>query len=101
MHLYRVLEINDILYSFQFGFCNGHPTNHVLANLTENIKPLLNNNKCECGIFINLQKTFVKQNIRLSKSKRYEIRESHFIGLNHIRMVANSFSPLMKIIFVI
>ena len=36
--LYRFLEVHDILLTSQFGFCNGHSTDHALVNPTENIK---------------------------------------------------------------
>lgn len=74
--LYRFLEVHDILYSLQFGFRNGHSTDHALVKVTENIKFSIDNNRLACGIFIDLQKAFdtVSHSILLGKLDHYGIR---------------------------
>ena len=52
--LYRFLEICEILFRMQFGFCTGHSTDHALVSLTETIKSSLDKNRYGCGIFIDL-----------------------------------------------
>ena len=60
----------------QFGFRNGHSTDHALISLSERIKCTLDSNKVGCGIFIDLQKTFdtVNHTILLQKLSHYGIR---------------------------
>ena len=62
----------------QFGFRSGHSTEHALVTLTENIKSTLDNNKLDCGIFIDLQKAFdtVNHEILLKKLEHYGIRDT-------------------------
>ena len=56
--LYGFLEVHGILFSSQFGFCNGHSADHALGHHTENIKFSFIKNRLGCGIFIDLQKAF-------------------------------------------
>ena len=56
--LYSFLEVCELLFNMQFGFRNGHSTDHALLSLTENIKSSLDKNRFGCGIFIDLQKAF-------------------------------------------
>ena len=57
--LYKHLIENDILYFKQFGFQNGHSTDHaVVQSVDQNIESF-ENNKYTLGVFIDLLKAFV------------------------------------------
>ena len=79
--LYKFLEVCEVLFSMQFGFCTGHSTDHGLISLTETIKSSLDKGRVGCGLFIDLHKAFntVNHHIRLKKMEHYGIRET---GLN-------------------
>ena len=56
--LFKYLTTNEILYKKQFGFQEGHSTEHAIMQLIDNI-----NNSCEknhfiLGVFIDLSKAF-------------------------------------------
>ena len=74
--LYNFLELHEILFQMQFGFRNGHSTDHALISLSEKIKSTLDSNRVGCGIFIDLQKAFDTFNysILLQKLSHYGIR---------------------------
>ena len=74
--LYTFLSKYNCIYDLQFGFRNGHSTNHALLDLTEDIRNALDNNIFAVGIFIDLQKAFdtVDHNILLKKLHYYGIR---------------------------
>ncbi len=74
--LYNFLELHEILFQMQFGFRNGHSTDHALISLSEKIKSTLDSNRVGCGIFIDLQKAFdtVNHSILLQKLSHYGIR---------------------------
>ncbi len=73
--MFKFLELRDILFQLQFGFLNGHFTDHALIGLTERMKCTLDSNRVGCGIFIDLQKAFdnVKYTILLQKLSHYRI----------------------------
>ena len=73
--LYRFLELNNILYSLQFGFQENHSIDHALVSLTEAVRNTLDNKRFGCGIFIDLQKAFdsVNHKILLSKLEHYGV----------------------------
>ena len=75
VRLYTFLSKHNCIYELQFGFRNGHSTNHVLLNLTEDIWNAVDNNIFAVGIFIDLQKAFdtVDHNILLIKLDYYGI----------------------------
>lgn len=75
-HLYKFLDICDLLFDMQFGFRSGHSIDHALVSLTESIKLSLDNSRVGCGIFIDLQKAFDTANhdILLKKLDHYGIR---------------------------
>ena len=56
--LYHFLEVNNILYSKQFGFRENNSTMNALINITEKIKESIDKGKYGCGIFIDLRKAF-------------------------------------------
>ena len=74
--LYRFLQLNNILYSLQFGFQENHSVDHALVSLTEAVRYTLDNKRFGCGIFIDLQKAFdtVNHKILLSKLEHYGVR---------------------------
>ena len=70
------LNIKDIIYCLQFGFCQNYSASYALIHLTKSIKEALDQGKYGCGIFVDLQKVFdtVDHNILLGKLKHYGIR---------------------------
>ena len=56
--LSNFLDINNLIYSLQFGFQQKYSTTHVLINLTESIRQTLDEGSFGCGIFVDLQKAF-------------------------------------------
>ena len=69
--LYNYLIENNILYSKQFGFQNGHSTDHAVVQLVDQIIESFENNKYTLGVFIDLSKAFdtVDHSIHLKKLK--------------------------------
>ena len=73
--LSKFLDINDLIYSLQFGFQQKYSTPHALINLTESTKQILDEGSFSCGIFVDLHKAFdtVDHKILLHKLEYYEI----------------------------
>ena len=67
---------HNITYNHQYGFRRNHSTNHVLLDLTEDIRNAIDANRFAVGIFIDLQKAFdtVDHHILLCKLNHYGIR---------------------------
>ena len=74
--LYNFLEKYNILYEFQFGFRQGHSTEHALIEIVDKIKQAMDNNEITCGLFLDLSKAFdtVNHEILLYKLEHYGIR---------------------------
>ena len=74
--LSNFLDINNLIYSLQFGFRQKYSTTHALINLTESIRQTLDEGSFGCGIFVDLQKAFdtVDHKILLHKLEFYGIR---------------------------
>lgn len=72
----KFLNCNNVLFSRQFGFRQGHSTSHALICITERILKALDNGHIACGVFIDLKKAFdtVDHNILLFKLSHYGIR---------------------------
>ena len=56
--LSNFLDINNLIYSLQFGFQPKYSTNLVLINLTEIIRQSLDEGSFGRGIFVDLQEAF-------------------------------------------
>ena len=71
--LSNFLDINNLIYSLQFGFRQNYTTTHALVNATESIRQTLDESSFECGIFVDLQKAFdtVDHKILLHKLEYY------------------------------
>ena len=67
------MDINNLIYSLQFGFRQKCSTTHALINLTESIRQTLDEGSFGCGIFADLQKAFdiVDHKILLHKLEFY------------------------------
>jgi len=105
--LYDFLDLNNILYDYQFGFCKGHSTHHAIISLTEAIRDSLDKNEYAVGIFVDLQKAFdtVEHSILLKKLNHYGIRgvankliKSYLSGRKHCVKSGNVESSLTEII---
>ena len=96
--LSKFLEENKCLFSRQFGFRNKHSTNHVLIDLTEIIKKVIDDNEFACGVFLDLKKAFdpVNHGILLKKLEHYGVTgyalkwfTSYLTGRNQYTKVNN------------
>ena len=74
--IYSFLKEHKLIYPLQFGFRENHCIDHVLINITEDIRSTLDGRRYGCGIFIDLQKAFdtVNHEILLKKLEHYGIR---------------------------
>ena len=54
--LSNFLDINNLIYSLQFGFRQKYSTTHALINLTESIGQTLDEGSFGCGIVVDFQK---------------------------------------------
>ena len=57
--LSNFLDINNLIYSLQFGFRQKYSTTHSLINLTDSIRQTLDEGSFSCGIFVDLEKALV------------------------------------------
>ena len=67
--IYSFLKEHKLIYPLQFGFRENHCIDHVLINITEDIRSTLDGRRYGRGIFIDLQKAFdtVNHEILLKK----------------------------------
>ena len=81
--LYKYLIENNILYSKQFGFQNGHSTDHAVVQLVDQIIESFENNQYTLGVFIDLSKAFdtVDHSILLKKLELYGITDRNHVWL--------------------
>ena len=73
--LSNFVDINNLIYSLQLGFQPKYSITYALINLTESIRQTLDEGSFDCGIFVNLQKTFaaIYHKILLNKLEHYGI----------------------------
>ena len=74
--LYKFLEINNLIYSLQFGFRQKHSTSHALIHLTDKIREQLDKGNFAVDIFVDFQKAFdtVDHQILIQRFNYYGIR---------------------------
>ena len=67
---------HNLLYQKQFDFQEGHPTEHAIMQLIDQINDRIENNCLTLGIFIDLSKAFdtVSHQILNSKLKNYGLK---------------------------
>lgn len=56
--LFKYLTTNEILYKKQFGFQEGHSTEHAIMQLIDNINNSFEKNHFTLGVFIDFSKAF-------------------------------------------
>ena len=78
--LFKYLKSNGILYKKQFGFQEGHSTEHAIIKLIDQINNCFEKNHFTLGIFIDLKKAFdtVDHAILIKKLKHYGIKGNNF-----------------------
>ena len=74
--LFKHLKTNEVLYKKQFGFQEGHSTEHAIIQLIDQINNCFEKNHFTLGIFIDLKKSFdiVDHAILIKKLKHYGIK---------------------------
>ena len=74
-HLFKFLNNNDCLFSYQFGFKNHYSMNHALISITEKIQRAIGDGKIACRVFLDFQKAFdTADHDILAKLEHYGIR---------------------------
>jgi len=76
MHMSSYLDINKVLFNYQFGFRHNHSVTLALIDVIDNLYENLDNQNKVIGIYLDLQKAFdtVNHDILLNKLHNYGIR---------------------------
>ena len=75
------LENNNIFYKYQFGFRANYSTNHILTEITEQIRNARDKGLYTCGAYLDLQKTYLTQSTTIfhqQNKKHYGIKGTSF-----------------------
>ena len=103
---YNFLQVNKILYEFQFGFRKHHSTILALLEVLDNIYHHLDRHEFVIGIYLDLQKAFdtVNHDILLYKLQNYGVRgivnqwfKSYLSGRKQITSIGESCSDIGSI----
>ena len=76
MQLYNYLQVNEVIFSNQYGFMRGKSTTNAVIHFLQYIYDNFNSNKLIFSVFLDFQKAFdcVDHSILLSKLFHYGIR---------------------------
>ena len=77
--LFNHLSEHNLFYQKQFGFQQGHSTEHAIMQVIDQINDKFENNCFPLGIFVHLSKAFetVNQQILISKSNNYRVKREN------------------------
>ena len=88
MHKRLVEFLNEqkIIYCKQCGFCKGFSTAHAIINLIDNIESAIDNKQFICGVFIDLQKAFDRDDHKIYL-KKYNTMVSEEQLINYLNII--------------
>ena len=79
--LYKYLTDNSMLYKKQFGFQEGHSTEHAIVQLVDQIRNSFESKPYTLGVFVDLSKAFgtVNHKVLISNLENYRIRGKNLL----------------------